>query len=116
MQGLPRIHYQPRQGATYEAPLDILIPALMRLRQCTDSLKALVLVDSLPDLLLPALALAASQKTYVPPIAVKTIVKYCGLAFLTRTLGAAQARNLRARYARTGAQFVRFVRQRIFVT
>jgi hypothetical protein len=99
MQGLPRIHYQPREAATYEAPLDILIPALMKLRECTDSLKTLVLIDSLPDLLLPALAYAASQKTYVPPIAVKTIVKYCGPAFLARTLGAAQARNLHARYA-----------------
>jgi hypothetical protein len=40
------------------------------------SFKTLVLLNSLPDLLLPALAQAASQKTYVPPIAVKTIVKY----------------------------------------
>ncbi len=47
MQGLPRIHYRPRESATYEAPLDILIPALMKLRTCNDSLKALVLVDSL---------------------------------------------------------------------
>ena len=39
MQGLPRIHYAPRSGATYEAPLDILIPALMKLRECDDSLK-----------------------------------------------------------------------------
>jgi hypothetical protein len=99
MQGLPRIQYQPREAATYEAPLDILIPALMKLRGCTDSLKTLVLVDSLPDIILPALAQAASQKTYIPPIAVKTIVKYCGSAFLARTLGAAQARSLQARYA-----------------
>jgi hypothetical protein len=42
MHGVPRIHYRPRQGATYEAPLDILIPALMKLRECTDSLKTLV--------------------------------------------------------------------------
>src|ERR1700687_5330718 len=99
MQGPPRIHYQPRQSASYEAPLDILIPALMRLRNCTDSLKALVLVDSLPDILLPALAFAASQKTYVPPVAVKTIVRYCGPAFLARALGRERARNLQARYA-----------------
>jgi hypothetical protein len=58
MQGLPRIHYQSRGSATYEAPLDILIPALMKMRECDDSLKALVLIDSLPDLLLPALAFA----------------------------------------------------------
>src|SRR5258705_9973282 len=87
MQGLPRIHYRPRTGASYEAPLDILVPALMKLRNCTDSLKTLVLLDSLPDILLPALALAASQKTYISPIAVRTIVKYCGPQFLARTLG-----------------------------
>src|ERR1700730_17556121 len=99
MQGIPRIHYRPREGATYEAPIDILIPALMRLRECNDSLKALVLVDSLPDIILPALAYAASQKTYVPAVAVKTVVKYCGPDFLARTLGAARARNLQRRYA-----------------
>jgi hypothetical protein len=99
MQGMPRIHYQPREAATYEAPLDILIPALMKMRQCDDSLKALVLADSLPDIILPALALAASQKTYIPPVAVKTLVKYCGQDFLARTLGRERARNLQARYA-----------------
>jgi hypothetical protein len=98
MQGIDRVHYRPREGATYEAPLDILIPALMKLRTCNDSLKALVLLDSLPDIILPALAYAASQKTYVPPVAVKTIVKYCGHAFLARTLGRERARNLQARY------------------
>ena len=36
MQGLPRIHYRPREGASYEAPLDILIPALMKLRECDE--------------------------------------------------------------------------------
>jgi hypothetical protein len=99
MQGIDRIHYRPREGATYEAPLDILIPALMRLRTCNDSLKALVLLDSLPDIILPALAFAASQKAYVPPVAVKTIVKYCGPDFLARTLGAKRARGLQTRYA-----------------
>jgi hypothetical protein len=98
MQGLPRLHYRPREGASYEAPLDILIPALMKMRECTDSLKTLVLIDSLPDLILPALAYAASQKAYIPNIAVRTVVKYCGQAFLARTLGAAQARNLQVRY------------------
>jgi len=99
MQGLPRIHYQPRGAATYEAPLDILIPALMKMRACDDSLKALVLLDSLPDIILPALAYAASQKAFIPKIAVKTIVKACGPDFLARTLGAERARCLRARYA-----------------
>jgi hypothetical protein len=98
MQGIPRIHYQPRQGASYEAPLDILIPALMRLRKCQDSLQTLVLLDSLPEILWPSLALAASQKTYIPYIAVKTVVKACGSAYLDRTLGATRARNLQARY------------------
>ncbi len=98
MQGIDRIHYRPREGATYEAPLDILIPALMKLRECDDSLKALVLVDSLPDIILPALAQAASQKTYIPPVAVRTVVKYCGPAFIARTLGRERARNLQARY------------------
>lgn len=99
MQGLPRIHYQPRGAATYEAPLDILVPAMMKLRECDDSLKALVLIDSLPDLILPALAFAASRKNWIPQIAVKTIVKACGPDFLARTLGAERARCLRARYA-----------------
>ena len=74
----------------------------IRLRNCTDSLKTLVLLDSLPDIIIPALALAASQKTYIPAIAVKTILKYCGPAFLARTLGKERARNLRARYAERG--------------
>jgi hypothetical protein len=101
MQGLPQIHYRPREGATWEAPLDVLVPALMRLRRCTDSLQALVLIDSLPDLILPALALAASQKPFIPKIAVQTIVKYCGHDFLARALGSQLARNLRARYAQS---------------
>jgi hypothetical protein len=99
MQGLPRIHSRPREGASYEASLDILIPALMKLRERNHSLNTLVLLDSLPDILLPASAQAASQKTYIPPIAVKTVVKYCGPDFLVRTLGRERARNLQARYA-----------------
>ncbi len=100
MQGLPdRIHYSPRQGASYEAPLDVLIPALMRLRNCQDSLSTLVLIDSLPDTILPALAWAASSKTYIPRVAVKTLVKYCGSMFLERCLGKTRARELLGRYA-----------------
>lgn len=99
MQGLPRIHYQPREAATYEAPLDILVPALMKLRKCDDSLKTLVLLDSLPDILLPALAWAASRKQYIPPVAVKTLVKGCGAEFLERCLGKTRARELMTRYA-----------------
>ena len=99
MRGSERIHYAPRSGATYEAPLDILIPALMKLRECEDSLKALILLDSLPDIILPALAWAASRKQYIPRIAVKTLVKYCGAEFLERCLGKIRARELMARYA-----------------
>jgi hypothetical protein len=44
MQGLPRIHSQPREGASYEASLDILIPALMKLRERNHSLNTLVTV------------------------------------------------------------------------
>jgi hypothetical protein len=98
MQGLPRIHYTPRTSASYEAPLDILIPALMKLRMCDDSLKTLVLLDSLPDILLPALAWAASRKQYIPRVAVKTLVKGCGAEFLERCLGKMRARELMARY------------------
>ncbi|SHG73119.1 hypothetical protein SAMN05444169_3862 [Bradyrhizobium erythrophlei] len=47
-----RIHYAPRSGATYEAPLDNLIPALMKLRDCENSLQTLILNDSLPDIIL----------------------------------------------------------------
>ncbi|NOJ46045.1 hypothetical protein [Bradyrhizobium archetypum] len=101
MQGLPdRIQYAPREGATYEAPIDVLIPALMRLRKCEDSLKTLVLVDSLPDIILPALAWAASSKRYIPPIAVQTLVKYCGQEYLKRCLGKQRARELSERYAK----------------
>jgi hypothetical protein len=71
MQRTERIHYAPRSGATYEAPLDILIPTLMKLRQCDDSLKTLILADSLPDIILPALAWAASSKPFIPRVAVK---------------------------------------------
>jgi hypothetical protein len=45
------------------------------------------------------LAQAASQKTYIPAVAVKTIIQYCGPQYLARTLGETRARTLRARYA-----------------
>jgi hypothetical protein len=103
MQGVERIHYAPRSGATYEAPLDILVPALMKLRKCDDSLKTLVLLDSLPDIILPALAWAASRKQYIPRVAVKTLVKGCGPLFLERCLGKERARELMVRYAEAEA-------------
>ena len=74
-------------------------PALMRLRKCEDRLSALVLIDTLPDIILPALAWAASQKRYIPSVAVKTLVKFCGPEFLERCLGRTRARELLSRYA-----------------
>jgi hypothetical protein len=71
----------------------------MKLRKSDDSLKTLVLLHSLPDILLPALAWAASQKTYFPRVAVKTLVKGCGAEFLERCLGKMRARELMGRYA-----------------
>lgn len=97
---LPRIHYTPRTGASYEAQLDILVPALMKLRECDDSLTTLVLLDSLPDILLPALAWAASQKKYNPRVAVETLIKACGGPFLERCLGKTRTRELQGRYAK----------------
>lgn len=102
MQAYERIHYAPHSGATFEAPLDILIPALMKLRQCDDSLQTLILMDSLPDIILPALAWAASRKQYIPRVAVKTLVKGCGPLFLERCLGSTRTRDLMMRYLSDG--------------
>lgn len=100
MRGLTdRIQYSPREGATYSPNLDVLIPALMRLRKCEDRLSTLLLIDTLPDIILPALAWAASQKRYIPSVAVKTVVRYCGPEFLKRCLGKTRARELFERYA-----------------
>lgn len=93
-----RIQYAPRNGASYEADLSLLVPALMRLRHCEDAMSTLVLIDSLPDIILPGLAWAASEKRYVPPTAIKTLVKACGPAFLGRCLGRERARILLQRY------------------
>jgi hypothetical protein len=93
-----RIQYAPRDGASYEAPLDVLVPALMRLRKCEDSMSTLVLIDSVPEMILPALAWAASGKRYIPPVAIKTLVKACGPAFLERCLGEERARTLLSRF------------------
>jgi hypothetical protein len=105
MRGPPdRIQYAPRQGATYSPNLDVLIPAMMKLRKCEDSLSTLILIEQeLPDLLLPDLAYAASQKRFIPHVAVKTVVKYCGPLFLERRLGKDRARELMSRYADTRA-------------
>ncbi|MGY4289155.1 hypothetical protein ACVWXO_008375 [Bradyrhizobium sp. LM2.7] len=100
---MERIQYAPRQGATYEPSLDILVPALARLRECRDSLDALVLIDSLPDVILPGLAWAASRKTYIPSAAVQAVVTYCGPLFLERCLGKKRSRELLKRYPKHAA-------------
>ena len=103
MQGLPRIQYAPRSGATYEAPTDVLVPALMRLRDCKDPLDVIVLLDSLPDLIVPGLAYVASQKRYIPSFAVQAVVTYCGPEFLERCLDKPRARELLRRYPKRAA-------------
>lgn len=97
--GLPdKIQYAPRDGASYEPDLYILAPALARLQKCEDSLSTLVLIDSLPDIILPALAWAAAEKRYIPPIAIRTLVKACGPAFIERCLDKERARILLQRF------------------
>lgn len=100
---MERIQYAPRQGATYEPSLDILVPALAKLRECRDSIDTFVLIDSLPDMILPALAWAASRKTFIPSVAVQAVVTYCGPLFLERCLGKKRARELLTRYPKRAA-------------
>ena len=94
-----RIHYAPRSAALNEEPPDILIPALAKLRTCHTAFDVVVFVETLPDGLLPALTWAASRKRFIPHVAVKSLVKYCGQPFLERSLGRARARELISRYA-----------------
>lgn len=100
---MERIQYAPRQGATYEPSLDILVPALAGLRECRDSLDVLVLIDTLPDMILPGLAWAASRKTFIPAVAVQAVVTYCGPLFLERCLGKKRSRELLKRYPKRAA-------------
>lgn len=102
-QGLPCIQYAPRAGATYEAPTDVLVPCLVKLRECRDSMDVLVLIDSLPDLILPAIASAAAERHYIPYFAVQAVVTYCGADFLERCLGKRRARELLTRYPKRAA-------------
>lgn len=100
---MERIQYAPRQGATYEPSLDILVPALARLRECRNSIDAFVLIDSLPDMILPGLAYVASRRQHVPSDAVQAVVTYCGPLFLERCLGKKRSRELLKRYPRRAA-------------
>jgi hypothetical protein len=68
----------------------------LRVRQ---QLKTLVLLASLPNMLLPALTQAASQKTYITSVAAQAVVTYCGHDYLARTLGRNRARGLQVRSA-----------------
>lgn len=100
---MERIQYAPRQGAAYEPSLDILVPALARLRECRDWLDALVLIDSLPDMILPGLAYVASRRQHIPRDAVQAVVTYCGPLFLERCLGRSRSRELLKRYQKRAA-------------
>lgn len=107
MRGLPdKLQYAPRQGATHSPNLDVLVPALMKLRHCNDSLSTLILIEGLPDRILPDLAWYAAEKTYIPRVAIKTLIKACGPAYLERCLGRERARILRERFP-TSASFER---------
>ncbi|MGY4623859.1 hypothetical protein ACVWY3_001615 [Bradyrhizobium sp. USDA 4486] len=100
---MERVQYAPRQGATYEPSLDILVPALAKLRECEDSLSALILLDSLPEMILPGLAYAASRRQYIPHAAVQAVVTYCGPLFLEHCLGKKRSRELLRRYPKRAA-------------
>jgi hypothetical protein len=94
-----RIHFAPRSAALNEEPPDVLVPALTKLRACTTPFDVLLLIETLPDAILPALTWAASRKGFIPHVAVKTLVKACGQAFLQGQLGKFRAHELMARYS-----------------
>jgi hypothetical protein len=89
-----RLHHTPRTGSAEIETPDILIPALGVLRKCRTSLDVFLMIESVPDELLPALAWAASRKRYLPRVAVETLIKACGFAHLERGLGRARTREL----------------------
>jgi hypothetical protein len=92
-------HHTPRTGALEVDMPDVLAVALARLRKCNpDTLDVFVLIEELPDLILPALAWAASRRAYIPRDTVRILVKACGPLFLERCLGGQRARELIARY------------------
>jgi hypothetical protein len=106
MSAVDRIHRHPRGVAINAAPSDELVPALAKLSRCQNDFATLILIDSLPSRILPNLAWHASQKRYVPPVAVKTLIKACGPAYLERCLGPERARLLRERFP-TSAPFAK---------
>lgn len=90
--------HSARTGALEVDMPDVLAVALARLRRCrVDSLDVFVLCEDLPELVLPALAYAASRRAY-PRELVKVLIKYSGPLFLERCLGRRRARELIARY------------------
>ncbi|MFS8081901.1 MAG: hypothetical protein ACMG51_00505 [Ginsengibacter sp.] len=99
MNSVVSLHSKPRTGAVEVDMPDVLSVALVRLRQCrADTLDVLVLADQLPEMILPALAWAASRKPFIARVSVQTLVKYCGPHFLERCLGKSNARELALKY------------------
>lgn len=98
MSAVDRIHHHPRGAAINTAPSDELVPALSKLSKCQNDFATLVLLDSLPTRILADLVWAASQKRYIAPVAIRTIIKACGRPYLEKTLGRERARILSQRY------------------
>ncbi|MDO8980303.1 MAG: hypothetical protein Q7V17_13825 [Afipia sp.] len=92
------MHRTPRTGALNEEPPDILIPAMGKLRECGTGFDTLMLIEAVPDALLPALAWFASRKRDMPRAAVTALVKACGFAHLERGLGRTRTRELMAAF------------------
>ncbi|QDM17554.1 hypothetical protein [Tardiphaga sp. vice278] len=98
-----RLHHAPRTAAVNDEPSDLLIPALAQLRACATSLDVLILMDTLPDGIMPGLAWAASRKRHIPAFAIKALVTACGAAHLELGLGRVRARELTSTYSSRGA-------------
>lgn len=97
-----QIHRAPRTGALNEEPPDILVPAMGKLRECDTGFDTLMLIEALPDALLPALAWFASRKRDMPRAAVTALVKACGFGHLERGLGRVKTRELMAAFGADG--------------
>lgn len=98
MSAIDRIHYHPRGAAINAAPSDELVPALAKLSKCQNDFATLILIDSLPAKILPDLAWAGSEKRYIAPVVIRTLIKACGRPYLEKRLGRERARILSQRY------------------
>ncbi|MDH2406808.1 hypothetical protein QCM77_44315, partial [Bradyrhizobium sp. SSUT18] len=65
--------------------------------------KIALTIDSLPDMILPGLAYAASRRQHIPRDAVQAVVTYCGPLFLERCLGRVRSRELLKLYPKPAA-------------